>query len=60
MQALFKLSKKKISKKKIITLTMLARSPERIFRIENIRLLEEANAYILHYLLARLFSRKDF
>ena len=26
---------------------MLARPPERIFRIGNIRLLEEANAYIL-------------
>ena len=26
---------------------MLARSPERIFRIGNMRLLEEANAYIL-------------
>ena len=33
--------------KKIITLIMLARSPEKIFRIGNIRLLEEANAYIL-------------
>ena len=34
-------------KKNIITLIMLARSPERIFRIGIIRLLEEANAYIL-------------
>ena len=35
MQALFKLSKN------------FARSAERIFRIRNIRLLEEANVYIL-------------
>ena len=34
-------------KKKIITLIMLARSPERNFRIGNIILLEEANTYIL-------------
>ena len=47
MQALFKLSKNLYLKKKIITLIMLARSPESIFRIRNIRLLEEANAYIL-------------
>ena len=46
MQALFKLSKNLFYNKKIITLIMLARSPERIFRIGNIKLLEEANAYI--------------
>ena len=33
--------------KKKQTLIMLTHSPERIFRIRNIRLLEEANAYIL-------------
>ena len=47
MQALFKVSKNFFLYKKIITLIMLARPPERIFRIGNIRLLEEANAYIL-------------
>ena len=48
MQALFKLSKNFFFiKKKIIIIIMLARSPERISRIGNIRLLEEANAYIL-------------
>ena len=31
----------------IITLIILARSPERILRIRNIRFLEEANAYIV-------------
>ena len=45
MQALFKLSKNFFFiKKKIIIIIMLARSPERIFRIGNIRLLEETNA----------------
>ena len=47
MQALFKLSKNFFYIKKIITQIMLARSPEKIFRIRNIRLLEVANAYIL-------------
>ena len=46
-KALFKLSKNFFQKIKIITLIMLARSPERIFKIRNIRLLEEANAYTL-------------
>ena len=46
MQALFKLSKNFFFFL-IITLTMLARSTEKIFRIGNIRFLEEANAYIL-------------
>ena len=47
MKALFKLSKHFFSKKLIITLTMLARSPEKILTIGKIRLLEKANAYIL-------------
>ena len=48
MQALFRLNKNFFFIKiKIITLIMLTRSPEKIFRIRNIRLLEEANAYIL-------------
>ena len=47
MQALFKLGKKKLYKKKIKTLIMFALYPERIFRIGNMKFLEEANAYIL-------------
>jgi len=47
MQALFKLSKNFFFIKKKLTLIMLARSPERIFRIGNIRITEETNAYIL-------------
>ena len=47
MQALFKLSKNLFFIKNKLTLIMLARSPERNFRIGNIRLIKETNAYIL-------------
>ena len=47
MQALFRLSKNFFLYKKIITLIMLARSPEKIFIIRNKKILEKANAYIL-------------